>query len=123
MGGLMRQGTFCVLMMALPSCAKTDTSTEKRHATVQMLDGTKVSGLVTATTPADVTIQGDDNVSRTIPTKQVKSIEYYDAAPAAAASGVLSSPNAVAHESHYHPPQAAIRTKTYALAAGTEVPV
>jgi hypothetical protein len=61
---------------------------------------------------------------------QVKSIEYDDAttaqgsapsggaAPAHHARGADSG-----HEHHYHPAQSEIHTKTYVLAAGTQVPV
>jgi hypothetical protein len=50
--------------------------------------------------------------------KDVKSVDYGGEEPAHA-----SLERDPAHENHYHPPRAAIQTKTYELPAGTEVPV
>lgn len=119
-----------------------------QHATITMRDGSTQTGMITASSPTEVSLTGDDNVKRTIPMTQVKSIEYDDAAPqtasgaassgeaagsAAPASGGSSGGDAhrrsvrpksdAAHEEHYHPTQDEIQTKTYVLAAGTKVPV
>jgi len=95
-----------------------------------MRDGTTLSGTVTATSPSEVTLTGDDNATHTVPMTQVKSIEYDDAAAAQAQAaggpaGATASRRAseAVHEHHYHPTQAEIRTKTYVLAAGTKVSV
>jgi len=99
-----------------------------------MRDGTSLSGTVTATSPTEVTLTGDDNTSHTVPMAQVKSIEYDDTAaaqgsapqggtaPAGSASPARRASNAV-HEHHYHPAQAEIHTKTYVVPAGTKVAV
>jgi hypothetical protein len=54
-----------------------------------MRDGSTLAGMVTATSPTEITLAGDDKVTHTVPMTQVKSIEYDDAqaaqAPAAPA--------------------------------------
>jgi hypothetical protein len=121
----------------LASCANKTASGQ--HATILMRDGTTLTGTVTATSPAEITLAGDDSATHTVPMTQVKSIEY-DEAPAAQgsatqtsdASGTSATPTRrsaasraddAAHEHHYHPTQAEIHTKTYVLPVGTKVPV
>jgi hypothetical protein len=123
----------------LASCAKQGSG---QHATVLMRDGSELTGTVTATSPSEITLAGDDKTTHTIPMAQVKSIEYDDAAAlssdaqtSAANSGAGSSGAGAArasaarassdrvHERHYHPTQAEIHTKTYVVPAGTKVPV
>lgn len=123
----------------LASCAK---QASGQHATVLMRDGSELTGTVTATSPSEITLAGDDKTTHTIPMAQVKSIEYDDAAAqgsdAQAASGgsagsgggaaptgraSASKASERAHEHHYHPTQAEIHTKTYVVPAGTKVPV
>ena len=102
------------------------------HAAIEMRDGSTLTGAITATSPTEITLAGDDNTNHTIATNQVRSINYDQAAaPAAepsperkASPAVPRSPQADrSHENHYHPSQAEIHTKTYELASGTEVPV
>src|SRR5579884_1896685 len=87
----MRQTIFCALLAFLASCAKTNAPADARQATVHMTDGTDVTGTVTATSPSEVTIAQTTGGSRTIPMTQVRSIEYSDPAPAAAATTPASS--------------------------------
>lgn len=107
----------------LASCASKPTGP---HATVQMRDGTTLTGTVTATSPAEITLAGDDNTNHTVPMAQVKSIEY-DEPPAAQGSPSPGAPTlarrSAPHENHYHPTRAEITTKTYVLPAGTKVAV
>ena len=122
----------------LASCAKQGSG---QHAIVYMRDGSQLTGMVTATSPSEITLAGDDKTTHTIPMAQVKSIEYDDAAAqssdtqasagnggggGAAPSG-SSSParrsSDRAHEHHYHPTQAEIHTKTYVVPDGTKVAV
>jgi hypothetical protein len=116
----------------LASCANKQASGQ--HATILMRDGTTLAGTVTATSPSEVILAGDDNAKHTIPMTQVKSIEYDDTAEAAAAAtqpGATPAPRASAaraasdsmHEHHYHPTRAEIRTKTYLLPVGTQISV
>jgi len=116
------------------------------HATVLMKDGTSLSGTVTASSPAEITLQGDDNATHTVSMAQVRSIEYDDAssaqgsaaqpssgnagaagnsggAPTPARRAALARRSAQAHEQHYHPTQAEIQTKTYVVPDGTKVSV
>lgn len=118
-----------VFALLLVSCAKQDSGTGP-HATVVMRDGTQYAGNVTSTSSTEVTLKGDDNVTHTLVMKDVKSIEYDDAA-APPAETAQSGAKAVArparrslsHERHEHPQESAISSKTYALPAGTEVAV
>ena len=125
-------GATLVALFLLASC--TAKQAPGQHATIYMRDGTSLSGTVTATSPTEVTLTGDDNTSHTVPMAQVKSIEYDDTAaaqgsapqggtaPAGSASPARRASNAV-HEHHYHPAQAEIHTKTYVVPAGTKVAV
>jgi hypothetical protein len=118
-------------LLLLASCSK---AAPKQHATVLMRDGSTITGVVTATSPTEVTLAGDDNQTHTIPMTQVKSIEYDDTGaaqtsaeqPGGATTGQTSAARAAhepAHEHHYHPTQAEIRTKTYVVPAGTQISV
>jgi len=115
-----------VLCGLLVSCAKQE-STTGPHASVWLRDGSEYAGTVTSSSPAEVTVKGDDNTTRTIAMKDVKSIEYDDAsAPPPAEqpkAGAKRARREHSHDDHYHPEAAAVTTKTYELAVGTEVPV
>jgi hypothetical protein len=122
------------LFLWLCSCATKEA--DRPHATVTMRDGSTFAGSVVSTSASEITVAGDDKSSRTIPMNQVKSIEYDDAPPAAAASAVPDptkpAPAApakpavrsqVAHQEHYHPPQSVVSTRTYQLPVGTEISI
>lgn len=126
-------GTLGALFF-LASCANKQASGP--HATILMRDGSTLTGTVTATSPSQITLAGDDNTTHTVPMTQVKSIEYDDAAaaqgpgtqPGATPSGIGRTSAARAasdavHEHHYHPTRAEIHTKTHVLPAGTQVSV
>ena len=116
----------------LASC--TNKQVSGPHATILMRDGTALSGTVTATSSAEITLAGDDNTTHTVSMTQVKSIEYDDAAgaqtsakqtgatPTRRASPARAASDSV-HEHHYHPAQAEIHTKTYLLPVGTQISV
>jgi hypothetical protein len=113
------------ILFFLASC--TNQPPSGPHATVLMRDGTTLAGKVTATSPAEITLAGDDNTTHTVPMAQVKSIEYDDAATQGGATAAGSTSAAKAslalHERHYHPTRAEIKTKTYVLPVGTRVSV
>jgi|SRR5579859_2450721 len=114
-----------VFALLLVSCAKQDSGMGP-HATVFMRDGTQFAGSVTSTSPTDVTLKGDDNVMHTLAMKDVKSIEYDDAAAAPAETaqgGARPARRSLSHEHHEHPEESAIRTRTYEVSAGTEIAV
>src|SRR5215469_11854028 len=71
-------------LLFLASC--TNRSATGPHATVLMRDGTTLTGTVTATSPTEITLAGDDKTNHTVPMTQVKSIEYDDAAQGSASS-------------------------------------
>lgn len=110
-------GTAVLSLVLLSSCNKAAPGSGP-HATVLMRDGTSVSGTVMSSSPTEIQIAGDDNVTRAIPMSQVRSVNYDDTA--ASAPGTTPDPF---HERHYHPAQSAITTRTYALASGTEISV
>ena len=126
-----------VFALLLVSCARQDTGTGP-HATVLMRDGTQYAGNITSTSPSEVTLKGDDNAMHTLAMKDVKSIEYDDAAappaetaqagakpaPAETAQGgTRPARRSLSHEHHEHPRESAISSKTYALPVGTEISV
>jgi hypothetical protein len=139
---------FLGALFLLASCNKT--AGNGPHATVAMRDGTSASGTIVASSPSEVQLAGDDQVRRTIPMTQVRSIQYDEPAsspstaalspsdaasnrPAAPAGSALAAtePRAVApppeidpaHDNHYHPPQTAVTTKLFELPEGTQVSV
>jgi len=106
---------FFLALALLSSCNRTP-APGAPHATVSMRDGTNLAGTVTASSPSEITLLGDDQTSHTIAMAQVKSIAY-DQPPAAAADPGDT------HDDHYHPPLSAIQTKTFTLPAGALIPV
>ena len=124
-----RAVVLCAIVAAIliiASCAKKEASGQ--HATILMRDGTTLTGTVTATSPSEITVAGDDNATHNVPMSQVKSIEYDDAAQASgsqpgttANAGGSAAPRL--HERHYHPTKAEVRTKTYVVPAGAKVSV
>jgi hypothetical protein len=132
-------GTTLGALFLLASC--TTKQVAGQHATILMRDGTTLTGTVTATSPAEITVAGDDKTTHTVPMTQVKSIEYDDT-PAAQSSSVQpqsssaqpgatpsagASPSRAAsdslHAHHYHPTRAEIHTRTYVLPVGTRISV
>jgi hypothetical protein len=132
--------------LLLTSCTNKDqgSTAEKPRAVVVLRDGSQVAGAVVDSSSTEIKITGDDRITHTIPTSQVKSIDYGDAPtiPAAAQTAVPVSPKApsassgsivrnapvrstpdIVHESHQHPSESAITTTTYELPVGTEVSV
>jgi hypothetical protein len=113
------------------------------HATVQMRDGTNVMGTVTSSTPSEITLNLDGGGRQTILTKDVKSVEYGEAAagtkftvpPVNESASPARTTRTTAPESRnqperaseaparYHPDKTAIQTKTFEIPAGTEVSV
>ena len=106
----------------LGSCSKSTGGGQ--HATVQLRDGTSVSGKILSSSAGDVQVAGDDNVTRTLPMTQVRSIVYDDNA---AATGTSPAPAPVEpearHSEHYHPRESAVTSKRFALPAGAEIAV
>jgi hypothetical protein len=127
-------GLIAFLCSAISSCGNKNANSDRPHATIQMRDGSTLSGVITATSPSELSLTGDDNLAHSVPTAQVRSIEYDEpaAAPSSAEpTGPQNRPSTAprspaadrSHENHYHPSQAEIHTKTYEVGAGTEIPV
>ncbi len=99
----------CLALVAVAvlvvSCSGSNKGLESQHATVQLNDGSQVSGVVKSSSGTEMVVAGDDGIERKIPMAQVKAVTYQPMAQPA--------PGA----------PAAAATKTYELAAGTEVPV
>src|SRR6266536_3155961 len=62
------------------SQASTDSTTP--HATIVTRDGARLAGTVRSSTASEITLNLDEGGSRTILTKDVKSVDYGDAVPA-----------------------------------------
>ncbi|HZC24017.1 MAG TPA: hypothetical protein VE866_11810 [Candidatus Binatia bacterium] len=129
MGRILLAGTMLCILLILASCSAKPSAGQ--HATVLMRDGSTLTGMVTATSPSEITLAGDDNTTHQIPMTQVKSIEYDDAQaaqnsstqPAATPSESSSRRPAGSRHERYHPTQAEIHTKTYVVPVGTKVSV
>src|SRR5260221_3164867 len=103
------------------------------RATVYLRDGTSYAGAVKSGSAKEITGAGDDNNSRTLDMKNVRSIEYGDAAaalpPAAAAPASAPAPAPAASRAaiepprppRNHPEESHINTRTNVLPVGTEV--
>jgi hypothetical protein len=102
------------------------------HATVQLKDGTSVSGTVASTTASEIRVTGDDNVTHAIPMSQVSSVDYGDAAAAPEAAGKPGAAPTMARSvakpaarkpALPRPTTDDITTETHVLPAGTEIAV
>ncbi len=137
-------GSALLGLLFVSSCTK-PSGDAPTHATVELRDGTEVSGTIVSTSTSEVELAGDDKTQHSIPMAQVRSIEYDEAPPATtpvpppaepATPGTptpapppltpppppVPSPQ-LRHRDHYHPAESAITTTTYQLAPGTEISV
>ena len=89
----MRIASAIVLLLMVSACSSSEAGP---HATVQLKDGTSVSGTVAATTASEIRITGDDNVTHAIPMSQVSSVDYGDAAAAPEAAKPGAAPTMAA---------------------------
>src|SRR5215471_8667576 len=126
----MKVASALVLLLFVSACTST-TSGGGQRATVQLRDGSSVTGTLVSSSADEIKIAGDDNVTRTLSMSQVRSVEYGDAAPASAASGGGSGTMASASARPAPRPAAArprpslddITTDTHVVPSGTEVSV
>jgi hypothetical protein len=127
----MRIASAIVLLLMASACSSSEAGP---HATVQLKDGTSVSGTVSATTASEIRIAGDDNVTHAIPMSQVSSVDYGDAAaapeaakpgaaPTMAASKPASTARKPARPAVPRPTTDDITSETRVLPSGTEVSV
>ena len=128
----MKVAATLVLLLLLTACNSTSSGGGQR-ATVQLRDGSSVTGVVVSSSGDEIKITGDDNVTRTLPMSQVRTVDYGDV-PAAAGTGAAagaptmagsarpaSSPRPAA--SRPRPTLDDITTDTHTLPIGTEVSV
>jgi hypothetical protein len=89
----MKHAATLALLVLLSACSSTPTTGPR--ATVQLRDGSRVSGMVLSSTADELKIAGDDNITRTIPMTQVRSVNYGDAsADASPAAARAAAPRA-----------------------------
>lgn len=122
-----RAAVVLTTFLFLTSCTQKETSTTAPapHATVQLRDGSRLTGNVVASSPSEVTLEGDDKTRRTLAMKDVKAIEYDDAAPtpqAAALPPPAAEPD-LNHTRHTHPTEDRVTTKTFEVPVGTPISV
>ena len=133
------------LILSLLACTQpvtshsSSTDSTSPHAAIVLRDGTTVTGIVTSSTPSQITLNMDTGGTRTVLTKDVKSVEYGDATTAttpAVAQSPAPPPNTAPAETAQnrskpapgpvpgnHPDQSAAQTSTFVIPAGTSVSV
>jgi len=122
----MKLASTLVLLLVLTACSGTSSGGGQR-ATVQLRDGSSVSGTLVSSSADEIKITGDDNVTRTLPMSQVRSVEYGDSAAAAASSGSTmasaSAKPAPRPAARPRPSLDDVTSETHVLASGTEISV
>jgi hypothetical protein len=122
----MKLASTLVLLLVLTACSGTSSGGGQR-ATVQLRDGSSVSGTLVSSSADEVKITGDDNVTRTLPMSQVRSIDYGDAAAPAASSGSTmasaSAKPAPRPAARPRPSLDEVTSETHVLPTGTEISV
>jgi len=129
LGRIVLVGTALCILLVLASCSAKQGAGQ--HATILMRDGSTLTGTLTATSPSQITLAGDDNTTHQIPMTQVKSIEYDDAQttqssstqPAAMTGQSSSGRSSRSEHERHHPTQDEIHTKTYVVPVDTKVSV
>ena len=133
------------LILSLVACTQpvsthsSSTDSTSPHAAIVLRDGTTVTGVVTSSTPSQITLNRDSGGTLTILTKDVKSVDYGDATTATApavAQSPAPAPNTAPAETAQnrskpapgpvpgnHPDQSAAQTSTFVIPAGTQVSV
>jgi len=132
----MRIASAIVVLLLASGCSSSSSSEAGPHATVQLKDGTSVSGTVASSSASEIRITGDDNVTHAIPMSQVRSVDYGDAAdtpaPNAAAKSGGAAPTMAAAAPRPRPasrpalPRPStddITTETHVIDAGAEISV
>ena len=120
---MMKRAFLTLTLVLLCSCAnKSTTASSAPRATVFLRDGTSFAGVVTATSPQQITVVADDgHTTRTMDMRDVRSVEYSDRLTAPAATQTVESQEHA--DRHYHPEASAIKTTSYGLPAGSQISV
>jgi len=125
----MKFASALVLLLGVSACTGVGTPATGPHATVQLRDGSAVTGMVLSSTADEVKITTDDNVTRTIPMAQVRAIDYGDqaasapAAPGAAPTMAKSVSRPAPAPVLPRPTADDITTDTHTVPSGTEISV
>jgi len=129
----MKVASTLVLLLLVAACSSTSSGSGQR-ATVQLRDGSSVTGTVVSSSGEEIKITGDDNVTRTLPMAQVRAVDYGDAPASAVPAGSSAAPTmaSAAAKPLPRPSSAASRprptlddvtTDTHLLPTGTEISV
>jgi len=128
----MKVASTLVLLLLLTACNSTSSGGGQR-ATVQLRDGSSVTGMVVSSSGDEIKITGDDNVTRTLPMSQVRTVDYGDVAVAPGTGAAAGAPtmagsarpasSARPAASRPRPTLDDITTDTHTLPIGTELSV
>jgi hypothetical protein len=128
----MKVASTLVLLLLLTACNSTSSGGGQR-ATVQLRDGSSVTGMVVSSSGDEIKITGDDNVTRTLPMSQVRTVDYGDVAAAPGTGAAAGAPtmagsarpasSARPAASRPRPTLDDITTDTHTLPIGTELSV
>jgi len=118
------------LVFLLVACTHKETSQASStdstapHATISLRDGSTVSGAVTSNTPSAITLNTDGGGTRTILTRDVKSVDY-NTAPPQPAPQALNQPEPAPGPAPQPQPQAQPQPQpiTFEIPAGTNITV
>src|SRR5215467_3348079 len=123
----MRIASAILLLFLVSACSSSEAGP---HATVQLKDGTSVSGTVASTSASEIRITGEDNVTHAIPMSQVKSVDYGDAAEPATAGAPAKAGGAPTMAgarprpaSKPRPTSDDVTTETHVIDAGAKISV
>jgi hypothetical protein len=86
----MKVAATLVVMLLLSACNSTPTTGPR--ATVQMRDGSRVSGMVVSSTSTELRVVGDDGVTRIIPMSTVRALNYGEASEVASSAVAPTAP-------------------------------
>src|SRR5437868_6479359 len=134
---MQRLQVFSVLLsiLLLAACSQRESSqasssdSNSPYATIVMRDGTRLSGMVTSSTPTEMSLNMDSGGKRTVLTRDIQSVDYSSAAVGNRPAPVPSNeaprvPNTIRQETRnqpvaappaevrHHPDKTAIQTKT-----------
>jgi hypothetical protein len=121
--------TALLSVSLLIACTQKDSSqaspdANAPHANVVMKDGTRLAGAVRSSTPTELTLNMDDGGTRTVLTKDIKSINYSDAGTANQSSNAPpQDAGDTSQNARPHPDRTAIQTTTFVIPSGTQISV
>ena len=123
----MKRAATIAFFLLVSACNSTPATGPR--ATVEMRDGSSISGMVVSSTPEEIKVIEADGVTRAIPMAQVRTVDYGDvpaaAAPASGAPAMAMRPAAARRPARPAPRPTTedITSETRMLASGTEISV